>query len=156
MIYFDHFLLAHANGACDGLIHKGGGPPGTDEQNAVVFLEIQSHPTCMELKEKHRRFRSLFGVSQHGGPLCLRQSTMVHKNMVVLRQFLFQEELADQCHLIDELAEDDVFVDTRVFFDNRLYPFHLGTGQRPVGTAIMRVFPSFRVDVHLGMNRDLS
>ena len=45
-----HFRLSDSHRACNGLIHQCCCPPGTDKDDAIVFLEIEPYAARLELE----------------------------------------------------------------------------------------------------------
>ncbi len=158
MIDLHLLLLPHAHRPRDGLVHQRRSPPGAHEDNAIILLQVQTHAARLELEEHHSRLSGLLGPCQDLTALLLRERAAVEQDVLVLGQRLVEEELTEQRHLIVELAEDNILMNTIITIttDDLLDLLELGAGGVPVKATVTPVLPPLGVDVDLRMHGDLA
>ena len=119
------------------LLHERSRPPGAREDNILEVLEVKTCPTRLELDEENLVLavnQMQLGLCQHLSPLLRRQLAAVEPrppNRITVR-----EEVAQQLHLLVEVAEDDPLLRNRIMLDKTADALKLRAGVNPVGATV--------------------
>jgi len=118
----DNLFLSHAHRPGNRLVHEGTRPPRAHEDDPCKLLEIQTHPSRLELNQQDLA-TVFFGPRKHLAALCAVQAAMIQLTARV-------QELGQELHLLMKGAEDDELVFG--LFRHKLFEgIHLGRGLRP-------------------------